>query len=199
MKKISLLLSCLFIQLILLAQKDTTLEHRLAEFMQVNEKMELNKVLDYTYAKLYTIVPREQMLEVLQNIFNNEEMSIRLDSLRIDSIYPVFKLENGSYAKVIYSFNMFMAYKYSTEDSTSTEEKTEKNDFMVSALGAQYGKDNVSIDPTTGSLKIQITSPMVAAKDQYAKQWSFVNLKEKDPLTDRLFSKEVLKKLATYK
>jgi hypothetical protein len=198
MKKIPIFLCCLFASVTILAQKDTALERRLAEFMQANEKLELNKVLDYTYAKLYSIVPREQMLEVLQNTFENEQMSIKLDSLRIDSIYPVFKLETGSYAKVIYSFNMFMNIKYPEGDSLSVEEKKEKNDFMVSALGGQYGENNVSIDPVTGFLKIQITSPMVAVKDQHAKQWSFVNLKEKDPLMDRLFNKEILKRLAAY-
>jgi len=195
MKKILLFLSLFFIQFSFSAQKDTTLERRLAEFMQVNDLMHLDKVLDYTYGKLFTIVPRKQMLEVLQNTFDNEEMSITLDSLRVDAIYPVFKLENGSYAKVIYSFNMFMAFK----DTMTTEEKKERDDAMVAALGAQYGEDKVSVDPATGNLKIQITSPMVAVKDQYAKEWSFANLKENDPLTDRLFSKEVQKKLATYK
>jgi hypothetical protein len=199
MKKISLCLCCLFASIAILAQKDTTLERRLAEFMQANEKLEFSKVLDYTYAKLFTIVPRNQMLEILQNTFDNENMSIKLDSLRIDSIYPVFKLENGSYAKVIYSFNMFMLIKYPDGDSLSVDEKKEKNDFMVSALGGQYGENNVSIDPITGFLKIQVTSPMAAVKDQIAKQWSFVNLKEKDPLMDRLFDKEVLKRLASYK
>lgn len=198
MKKIPLILSCLFASIILIAQKDTALERRLAEFMQVNEKLELNKVLDYTYAKLFTIVPRKQMLEALQTAFENDEMSIKLDSLRIDSTYPVFKLEKASYAKVVYSFNMYMLFKYAEGDSLSTEEKKEKNDFMVSAMAGQYGEDNVSIDAITGFLKIQITSPMVAVKDQYAEQWCFVNLKEKDPLMDRLFNKEVLKKLASY-
>jgi len=198
MKKIPLLLSCLFASTILIAQKDTALERRLAEFMQVNEKLELNKVLDYTYAKLFTIVPREQMLEALQTAFENDEMSIKLDSLRIDSTYPVFKLEKGSYAKVVYSFNMYMLFKDAEGDSLSAEEKKEKNDFMVSAMAGQYGEDNVSIDAITGFLKIQITSPMVAVKDQYAKQWCFVNMKEKDPLMDRLFNKEVLKKLGSY-
>ncbi len=199
MKKIPVLLWCFLVSITLLAQKDASLERRLAEFMQANEQLELNKVLDYTYAKLFTIVPREQMFELLQNTFENKQMSIKLDSLQIDSIYPVFKLENGSYAKVIYSFNMLMLIKYPEGDSLSVEEKAENNDLMVSGLGSQYGEDKVSIDPVTGSLKIQITSPMVAVKDQYAEQWCFVNLKEEDPLMDRLFNKEVLKRLADYK
>jgi len=199
MKKISILLCLLFVQFVLLGQKDSALERRLAEFMQVNDEMDLNKVLDYTYPKLYTVVPRDQMLEVLQNTFENENMSIRLDSLHINTIYPVFKVENGSYAKVIYSMNMIMAFKTNNKDSLTPEKKKERDDFMISSLSEQYGAGNVSIDPVSGDLKIKMISPMVAVKDEYAKQWSFVNFKENDPLTNRLFSKEILKQLATYK
>lgn len=39
---------------------------------------------------------------------------------------------------------------------------------------------------------------MVAIKDEYAKEWSFVELKEDDPMTEKLFTKELLAKLATY-
>lgn len=199
MKKIPLLISLVFAQFILLAQKDSTLERRLAEFMQVNDQMDLDKVLDYTYPKLFTIVPRTQMLEALQNTFDNENVSVQLDSLSITNVYPVFKSENGSYAKVMYSMIMIMAFKENKEDSLTAEKKKERDDFMLSTLSEQYGEGNVSIDPTTGSLKIKVVSPMVAAKDQHAKKWNFVNLKENDPLTNRLFSKEILKKLATYK
>ena len=199
MKKISLFLCLLFAQFILFGQKDSSLERRLAEFMQVNDEMDLNKVLDYTYPKLYTIVPRDQMLEALQNTFDNESVSIRLDSLHVTTIYPVFTLENGSYAKVIYSMNMLMAFKDNKEDSLTPEKKKERDDFMLSSLSEQYGAGNVSIDPVSGYLKIKMVSPMVAAKDEYAKQWSFVNFKADDPITNRLFSKEILKKLAAYK
>jgi len=198
MKKISILLTLLFVQFILLGQKDSSLERRLAEFMHVNDEMELDKILDYTYPKLYTIVPRDQMLEVLQNTFENENMSIHLDSLQINTIHPVFKLENGSYAKVIYSMNMFMAFKNDREDSLTDEKRKERDDFMLSSFSEQYGAGNVSIDPASGYLKIKIVSPMVAVKDEYAIQWCFVNFKENDPITHRLFSKEVLKKLAAY-
>lgn len=199
MKKITLLICLLLVQFILLGQKDSALERRLAEFMQVNDVMDLNKVLDYTYPKLYTIVPRDQMLEVLQNTFENENMSIQLDSLHINTIYPVFNLENGSYAKVIYSMNMLMAFKNNKEDSLTPEKKKDRDDFLLSSLSEQYGAGNVSIDPVSGYLKIKMVSPMVAVKDEYAKQWSFVNFKENDPVTNRLFSKEILKKMATYK
>lgn len=197
MRKI-VLLFCLFVSQIVLAQKDAELEKRLSEFMVINDGMDLNKVMDYTYPKLFTIVPREKLMEAMQAAFDNEEMTIKLDSFKKNTIFPVFNLENGSYAKVIYSMIMLMAFKEDQGDSLSAEDKKERDDFMISHMESEYGKGNASIDQATGLLKIKVTSPMVAIKDSYAKQWSFVNLEENE-MTGRLFSKAVLTKLATYK
>lgn len=181
------------------SQKDTALERRLQEFLRVNDRMELDRVLDYTYPKLFSIVPRKQMLNILKSTFDNEEMSIALDSLAIVNVFPVFKVENGYYAKVIYSMNMLMSFKEDPSDSLSAEDKSERDEFMLNHMAKEYGAGNVSIDPATGALKIKVVSPMVAIKDSYAKDWTFVNLKDNDPLSSRLFSKPVLNKLATYK
>lgn len=197
MRKFALLL-CLIISQVVSAQKDAELEKRLNEFMVINDSMDLNKVMDYTYPKLFSIVPREKLVEAMQAAFDNEEMTIKLDSFKINTIFPVFKLENGLYAKVMYSMIMLMAFKEDKKDSLSAEDKKERDDFMISHMESEYGKGNASIDPATGFLKVKVTSPMVAIKDSYAKQWSFVNLEENE-MTGRLFSKAVLAKLATYK
>lgn len=189
----------LSLQSLLFAQKDTALERRLQDFLMVNENLDLEKVMDLTYPKLFTIVPKDQMLEVMKNAFDNDEVTIKLDSLRINTILPVFKMENGSYAKVIYSMQMLMAFKDKETDSLTAEDKEERNQFMLEHMGKQYGGNNVSIDSATGAFKINVTSLMVAVKDSYAKEWSFINLKENDPLTNRLFSKALLNKLTTYK
>ncbi|MBC7874049.1 MAG: hypothetical protein H7Y01_08635 [Ferruginibacter sp.] len=170
----------------------TSLDQRLSEFMQVNDEMNLEKVMDYIYPKLFTIVPREEMLEAMKSGFNNEEVKVELDSLKIDRVNPEFEMAQGRYAKISYSMVMLMDFKIS-KDSIDTN-----GPRMVEMLAAEYGEENVSLDKATGIIRIRTSSPMVAVKDEYAKEWSFVNLKEEDPLVNKLFSKEVLDKLATY-
>lgn len=38
----------------------------------------------------------------------------------------------------------------------------------------------------------ELNANMVAIKNEYAKEWSFINLNETDPLTKKLLSKELL-------
>ena len=75
--KNTLLLLLLVISQITQAQKDEALEKRLKEFLVFNETMQIDKVLDYTYPKLFTIAPKAQMLEAMQNAFDNESSALR--------------------------------------------------------------------------------------------------------------------------
>lgn len=177
-------------------QEDPSLKTRLNEFLVVNEKMDFDKIMDYTYPGLFTIVPREQLVEVMRQTFSNEEVTVKLDSLRIDLIYPIFHLEGGSFAKILYSMRMLMKFKL-PEDSTKAVEMME---LISSGLAEQFGENRVRVDAATNSIIINmIGTPMVAIKDSLSKEWTFVNLKPEDPLTAQLFSEAVLAKLASYK
>ncbi len=83
------------------ADNSSSLEQRLTEFMKLNEEMNLEKVMDYVYPKLFTIVPRKDLLQAMKDGFNSEEVKVDIDSMKVDKIHPVFEMDNASYAKLI--------------------------------------------------------------------------------------------------
>ncbi|GEM_PF-839852 len=175
----------------------TSLEERLATFMRLNEEMDLEGVMDYVYPKLFTIVPRNELLKAMKDAFNSEEVKVELDSMKVDKVYPVFEQEKGSYTKVTYSIVLIMDFNPS-KDSIADKDDSQ-NELIRASMAEQFGEDNVSLDEVTGVLRVRTTSPMVAVKDELSIEWTFLNLKEEDPMMNKLFSKEVLDKLATYK
>jgi hypothetical protein len=178
------------------SQNDPELKNRLQLFMEANRAMDFEKIMDYTYPKLFTIAPRAQMIEVIKSTFDNEEMQIGMDSLNIDSLYPGFAIKQSSYAKVKYSMKMVMKFKLNEEDNK--DGKMQMAEMMLPVMKKQFGNDKVRVDDA-GVFHIKTTTYMVAIKDEYAKEWCFVNLNETDPLTKKILSKELLDKLATYK
>lgn len=168
---------------------DASLEQRLDEYMKINDDMNLDKVLDYTYPRLFEIAPREQMEEAMKQGFDNEVMTMDMDSVKVEKIYPTFEMDNGSYAKVDYSMIMIMNFK---------EKDAEMLEMMKSTMAEQYGEGNITIDADKNQMRIHSSSPLVAAKDKYSKDWTFANLRPNDPITPKIFSKELLDKLATY-
>lgn len=177
-------------------EKETTggpsLEKRLAEYMQLTEDMDLEKLMDYIYPRLFKIAPKEQMIEAMREGFNNEELKMSLDSLKVDKIYPIFTSGKGQYAKVTYTMVMIMDFL----DKEGIEDQME---LIMESMGEKYGRDNIRIDDKTGNLRVKQTSHLVAAKDEYAKDWSFVSLRDDDPMINQLLDKQVLDKLDDYK
>ena len=61
------------------AQQDTALENRLNEVLKFTKVMNIEKVLDYTYPKLFSIATREQIKEAMLSSFETDEFSSTMD------------------------------------------------------------------------------------------------------------------------
>ena len=194
MKKLCLSLLFSAVTIICLSQQDTSLVNRLNKTLQFTKTMDLDKIMDYTYPKLFTIVTRGQMVEALKSSFETDEFRIELDSVELDTIFPIFKIDNGHYAKIKHT--MLMRMKYKEPLDTFDKDKSQ----MTALMAVKFGEDNVRFDRLTNSLNIFMRSNMVAVKDNYSPQWTFVTLDADNPaLLNLLFSKEVLDKLKEFK
>lgn len=176
------------------AQEDTSLVNRVNAMLSLTQVKDLEKVMDYTYPKLFTIVPKEALLTAMKGAFESDDFIIELDSVKILKIFPIFKINDTSYVKVKHTMLMKMKYN-EPYDSTQKEQK----EFMVSLMEQKYGKGNVRFDPVANSLNIFMIPDMVGIKTKTSK-WTFANLNEDNPqMLDMLFNKQVLAKLKEYK
>jgi len=175
-------------------QKDTSLVNRVNEMLKLTQLKDIERIMDYTYPKLFTIVPKETMINTLKNAYDTELFIIELDSIQIDTIFPVFTIKDTSYAKVRHTMLMKMKFKEAF-DSTAKESK----EIMVSLMETKYGQGHVRFDPGANSLNIFIIPEMAAIKEKSAK-WTFVNLNTGNPeILNMLLSNQVLEKLKEFK
>lgn len=158
--------------------------------LQVTEDKNLEKILDFTYPKLFEIATREQLTQAMRDAFETEEFSTTLDSVKLKTIFPVFIIKDGEYAKIKHTMLMRMKFKMSLDSYNSNS--------MVPIMEETFGKGNVRLDKEQNSIVIFINSVMVAVKDEFSPEWSFVNYNEEDPMSDLIFSKEVIEKLKEY-
>lgn len=185
----------LIIYCVSFGQTDTALSQRATTMMKMTEQSDFDKILDYTYPKLFTIVPRGQMLELLKETMDNEDFLATLDSVRIEKIHPVFSVGDGRYAIINHSQLMMMKFK----EPMDTSDKEEFDSFM-SVMEEKFGKGNVRFDVPRNTVRIFMHSVMVAIKDSFAKDWCFVNFdSDNENIGKMLFSDEVLGKLKEYK
>lgn len=195
MKRIFVLLVFALFTQLSYGQKDTSFLGRLNAVLRFTRLKDIDKVMDYTYPKLFTIVPREQLVEAMKGSYETDDFITELDSVNIIKVFPVFKINDGSYAKVKHSLLMKMKYK----EPLDTSDK-EGNNEMIKSMEEQFGKGNVRFDIAANSLNIFMIADLVAIKDQFSANWTFVNLDEDNPaMLDMLFSKEVIAKLKEFK
>lgn len=194
MKSIFLWLSFLVAGIIANAQQDTSLVKRVNEMLDLTQLKDFEKVMEYTYPKLFTIAPRDVLITTMKTAFENDEFTIELDSVIVHTIFPVFVINDTSYAKVKHTMLMKMKYK-KPYDATDNDNK----ESMVPLMEQRFGKGKVRFDPIANSLNIFMTPDMVAIKDKTS-TWTFVNLNEDNPeLLNMIFSKKVLDKLKEFK
>jgi hypothetical protein len=173
------------------AQQDARLLARLDSMMLVTQEMNLEKILDYTYPKLFTIATREQMADAMKSSFETEDFKTTLDSLKIGKVHPVFSTKEGKYAKISHTMLMRMHFTETIEE--------EQSKAVIPAMEKEFGIGKVRFDKEKNTIIISLNSEMVAIQDEYAAEWCFVNYNEEDSLVNLLFSKEVIEKLKEYK
>ena len=194
MKTINLALLFLGFGLICHSQQDTSLVYRVNQMLKLTQLKDIEKVMDYTYPKLFTIVPKETLIDAMKSAYDTDDFTIEIDSVNIQKIFPVFKVDDTSYIKVKHTMLMKMKYK----EAYDTANKEEKQ-FMVSIMEEKFGKGNVRFDPVANSLNIFMTPDLVGIKPN-SFTWTFVTLNEDNPqMLNTLFSKQVLDKLKEFK
>ncbi len=173
------------------AQHDPRLVQRLDSTLLATRDMDFNRILDLTYPKLFDLVERDQMKAVLRSTFDNNQFLITLDSLTIASISPVMMVGTGQYVKVQHTMRMIFHFK-----DTAEKENIETEKLVANTMAMQYGEENVKYDEVTRSVSVFTKPEMIAVKDDVSPEWTFVNYKKGDMITELLFSKEIRDKLA---
>ena len=199
MKKVAVLLHFLLSAFAAAAQvtPDSRLLARMDSFFAANHQLDLDKIPDYTYPRLFTIATREEMREALEETFKDDEVAVQLDSMKAVTFFPEFKWESGRYMKIKYSFIMRMKF---LPEGADTDTTGAEDPLMLTAeiLKSQYGTENVSMDKASRTIRIYQQSSMVAVKNDISPEWTFTDLENNPGMLTLLFDQKLVDKLAEY-
>ena len=166
------------------AYKDSIQQQFLRYTVHLMNK-EFAQSVDYINPDFFTIVPKAQMIQLIEQVYNNPEMEFEIDSPRIASIEDKVSINNTYYTKLKYANNLFIKYGELTTAAKDTA-------LMVQMLQQQFGRDQVSYNPATLFYKISVTKNVVAnSKDNL--HWTFVVIEEKQkPILEKFLPKQLL-------
>ena len=189
LKKKIFILGLLCLSLFSQAQSgDAELDKRLNEYLRINKELRFEAIMDYIHPVLFTIVPKANILEVFKKTFDNEEMSIRIDSILPSAISSEFQVKEAVYRKVDYRMRLSIRMK----DSSSLREP-EFIKIMTGALEAGFPGSTVKFHQAEGLFDINTPTMMFAIRDKPGTLWMFLGFQKNEALLKAIYPAEVIR------
>lgn len=169
------------------------LNHRIRAYWEYFFTGAFKSCLDYIYPPLLEKIPGKNMLAAFKKLYGQKSIRVSMDLATIDSFSKVVEANEGDFCRIDYT--LLMAIQFSNDQKTgkpATEaRKKKKRQFMLSMYQAHYGKENVWFDDITMSYCVHVKNKLLAIRNDYAPDWSFMMLTE-HPITAELIPASVL-------
>ena len=157
-------------------------------------KKDFDKALDYMNDGLFKIVPKAQLVEIMEQTFNNQEIEIDMRATPVLSDFSEPKsIEGLYYVKFKTKSVMKMKFNSLYDSLKSDDERKTMLESVSQALNTQFGSENVSYDAKTRFFTLNSIKPVIASSAD-KKKWKFVTVdsEAQKPMLEKFIPKELL-------
>ncbi len=154
--------------------------------LQATYASDWDKVLEYTYPKIFELAPKEQVKEIIKQTFEgNDQFTIDLGKeIPVYTVSKLFNVDSVSYAFVTYPLELTMTFaKPLNEEQISMM----KNGFEQAGMDSEFLSDEV--------IKVRKAhSIMVVLKDSYTDgAYKGYNYDPSNPFNGMIFNENIMK------
>lgn len=186
MQRLILIFTFLVFSTVLFAQpyKDS-IKVQFSRYTDLIVNKEFSRSAEYINPEFFKIVPKAQLIAIMEKTFDNPELDFKVENPVILSIGDNNRIEGNNFVKLQYSNFLSMHFKQNNEVKQDTA-------LTKKALEAQFGQDNVTYDSTTDTYKIFVIKNVIANSTNMRK-WTFVVVEEKQKqILEKFIPKELL-------
>ncbi len=187
MKKFSYLIIILLVSFAGFSQTDTSLNRRLKEYIRLNKELKFVELMEYLHPSLFELAPKEQMIGLFENVYDNADMKITIEKIEVRTISAPFTLKAVQYYKVDYDMAMQMKFKDENKISDSNTVKT-----MISSFQEVLPGKEVSFNASGKYFVIKGSDVLIAIKDNPETQWLFLGYDGNNEMVKKLFPQELI-------
>lgn len=170
------------------AQDLASLKSESQKMFDYSTSLDFEKMMDFTYPKVFDIAPKDQMLEMMTNMFENDQMSIKLEKIDPKFSYgEIQKIDKQVFCKFSHDNKMKLTFK---SDIAGSEE------MIIDMLKENTGATDVTFDDKSKSFYATLRVEVLAVADDSTKNsWKFITLEKDKAMLSMLLSEEVIKQL----
>ena len=170
----------------------TDIETEFMNYLQTIIDRDFEKSMDYLTEDFFTLVPREQMIGAMEQIFNNPAVEFSLKDPKVIGVEDRQVIDNKQYALLTYSNVLFM--KFVMEEAPESEEDAQlMSSYMKASLESTFGEGNVKYDAETEFFEIYSEKKVCAISSTEKDEWKFLVLENaQKPMLAKLLPKEIM-------
>lgn len=189
-QKITFLLCFLLVQLTATAQDLNALKIGADKIYKATITLDYDNILNYTYPKVFDLVAKEQMKEILKNTFNgNEQMKVKLIDMAPEFSYgDIKKIGDKTFCLVTHNLAMelVMVQTLSEEDGK----------MMADMMKESMETNDITFNKEKNAFMITKKATMIAIADASTKnEWRFLNKDKDNAIAKYIFDEKTLKEL----
>jgi hypothetical protein len=157
------------------------------DYFNLIAERKIDEALNYTNPKLFEIVPKEQMKNLMQAVYKMPTIEYKTGNATFLKFDELKNIENVNYVKFLIISPIEMKFT----DIENTEEKVSQ---MTKNFEAKFGVGNVEFDKNSGFYKINAEKVIIASSDNELLEWKFVTVDnpKMKALLEKFIPKELL-------
>lgn len=145
-------------------------------------------VIESTYPKVFEIVAKKDMLEAMNQMFDNENMTLTIEKVDPKFTFSeITTIEGAKYCIVEHNNKMTMKFKQDLSDT--------KNDVLNYLQQSMKGY-TVTLDEKSDTFIIDGKAKMIAISDKLTNgTWKYLNYNGESPMMKQVLGATVIEKL----
>lgn len=155
---------------------------------------DFSKSMNYIVPEFFDIIPKSQMIKLMEQTFNNPSMEFEIKNPKIISIEDAQVIENKSYVFLVYSNQMNI--RFVSEIEEDNDEKKMRTSMTQLSLENTFGSNNVNYNKETDFFEILVKKQVYAISKDGKTEWKFLVLeKEQKIILEKMLPKELIGKI----
>lgn len=146
-----------------------TIEIQFTEYSQLVIDKEFDKALDYTHEGLFDVIPREQMVKLMEIALNSIEGEFKASLPEVKNFSDIIKIDGVNYVK----FQSLTELQIKLTDLEESENKEMELPLYKLSFEKKFGVGNVKYNEETHFFDINSTKKVIAKSDDNLKDWKF--------------------------
>lgn len=145
-------------------------------------------VLESTYPKIFDIVSKKEMLEIMTQMFDSQNMTLTIEKVNPEFTFSeIITIEDGKYCLVEHKNKMTMKFK---------EELGDNKNQILEYLKQSMTDYSVTLDEKTETFILNGKAKMIAISDKLTNgSWKYINFNGDSPMMKQVLEPKVLEKL----